>query len=166
MLRPTVTRPVCLGVRPLWCPISQFCYCQTVGRLLTRGRVCSLQLLLAIASAVILGSESRGPHDHVLFLQIRDFSNPEGQVPVFTSPRNLVTQLYPQALGSLYVTSYDLQVCAGCIRTASTLASRFSQSQILLYDWRFTANHFILATSPLRITIRFGGRGATEPFQS
>jgi hypothetical protein len=33
----------------------------------------------------------------------------EGQVPVFISPRNRVAQLYPQALGSLYVASCDLQ---------------------------------------------------------
>jgi hypothetical protein len=37
---------------------------------LTRGRVCSLQLLLALASAVILGSKSRGTHDHILLSQI------------------------------------------------------------------------------------------------
>jgi hypothetical protein len=41
---------------------------------LTRGRVCRLQLLLALASAVILGSESRGTRDHILLSQIRYFS--------------------------------------------------------------------------------------------
>jgi hypothetical protein len=40
---------------------------------LTRGRVCRLQLLLALASAVILGSETRGTRDHILLSQIRDF---------------------------------------------------------------------------------------------
>jgi hypothetical protein len=33
--------------------------------------------------------------------------NMEGQVPVFISPRNGVTQLYPQALGSLFVVFHD-----------------------------------------------------------
>jgi hypothetical protein len=33
----------------------------------------SLQLLLTLASAVILGSESRGTSDHILLSQIRDF---------------------------------------------------------------------------------------------
>jgi hypothetical protein len=37
-----------------------------------RGRVCRLQLLLALASAVILGFKSRGTHDHILLSQIRD----------------------------------------------------------------------------------------------
>jgi hypothetical protein len=40
---------------------------------LTRGWVCHLQLLLALASAFILGSESRGTRDHILLSQIRDF---------------------------------------------------------------------------------------------
>jgi hypothetical protein len=52
---------------------------------LTRGSVCRLQLLLALASAVILGSESRGTHDHILLSQIRDSPNLLGQVLVFIS---------------------------------------------------------------------------------
>jgi hypothetical protein len=40
---------------------------------LTRGWVCRLQLLLALARAFILGSESRGTSDHILLSQIRDF---------------------------------------------------------------------------------------------
>jgi hypothetical protein len=35
--------------------------------------------------------------------------NLEGQVPIFISPRNRVAQLYPGALGSLFVASYDSQ---------------------------------------------------------
>jgi hypothetical protein len=73
---------------------------------LRRGWVCRLQLLLVLASAVILRSESRGTHDYNLLSQIRDFPNLEGQVPVFISPRNKVTRLYPQALG-LVGSSYE-----------------------------------------------------------
>jgi hypothetical protein len=50
----------------------------------------------------ILSSESRKTRDHILLSQIRDSHNLEGQVP-FISLRNRVTQLYPQALGSLFV---------------------------------------------------------------
>jgi hypothetical protein len=69
---------------------------------LTKGWVCSLKLLLGLASAVILRSESRLIRDHILLSEFRDSSNPEGQVPVFTriSPRNRVAHLYLQALGS------------------------------------------------------------------
>jgi hypothetical protein len=49
--------------------------------------------------------------------QIRDFPNLEGHVPVFISPMNRVAQLYPQALGSLFVASYDSQGCGGGVRT-------------------------------------------------
>jgi hypothetical protein len=40
---------------------------------LTKGWIYHLQLLLALASAFILGSESRGTRDHILLSQIRDF---------------------------------------------------------------------------------------------
>jgi hypothetical protein len=39
---------------------------------LTRGCVCWLQLLRAFASGVIVNSESRGTHNHILLSQIRD----------------------------------------------------------------------------------------------
>jgi hypothetical protein len=65
-----------------------------------------LQLLLALASTVILFSDSRGTRDISLF-QIRDSLNLEGQVPVFISPRNRLAQLYSQALGSLFIASYN-----------------------------------------------------------
>jgi hypothetical protein len=77
--------------------------------------VYSLQLLLVLASAVILRSESRGTHNHILLSQIRDSPNLEDQVPVFISPRTRVAWLYPQALGSLYVASYDSQGYGGVI---------------------------------------------------
>jgi hypothetical protein len=54
---------------------------------LTRGWVCHLQLVLALASTVILKFESRGTHGHILLSQFRDSSNREGQVPVFISLR-------------------------------------------------------------------------------
>jgi hypothetical protein len=82
-------------------------YSPYVTSSLTRGWVCSLQLLLVLASAVILRSESRGTPDNILHVQIRDFPNLEGQDPVIISPRNRVARLYPQALGSLFVASYD-----------------------------------------------------------
>jgi hypothetical protein len=63
-----------------------------------RGQVCCLYLLLALTSAVILGSESHRTHDHILLSKVRDSSDMEGQVPVVTFPRNRVAQLYTQAL--------------------------------------------------------------------
>jgi hypothetical protein len=64
---------------PVWGLRSDFYYCQLVvcwcGVLfLTRGRVCRLQLLLALATAVIFGSEPLGTRDGILLSQIREFS--------------------------------------------------------------------------------------------
>jgi hypothetical protein len=53
----------------------------------------SFTVAAGLASAVILLSESRGTHAHILLSQIRDTSNVEGQAPVFISPRNRVAQL-------------------------------------------------------------------------
>jgi hypothetical protein len=60
--------PIC----GLW---PDFYYCQRVEALLmwalsrTRERTCRLQLLLALASAVFLGSDSRGTRDHIYSLR-------------------------------------------------------------------------------------------------
>jgi hypothetical protein len=84
---------------------------------LMKGWVCRLQLLLALFSAVILGFDSRGTHDHILLSHIRESANLEGQVIVFITPRKRMAQLYHQALGSLFVASYDSQGYGGGIRT-------------------------------------------------
>jgi hypothetical protein len=93
MLRPTVSRPVYLGVNPHLGPftrillLSDSCWFVDVGHLLSDERTgLSLQLPLTLGSAVILGYESRGTHDRTLLSQIRDSLNLEGQVPVFISP--------------------------------------------------------------------------------
>jgi hypothetical protein len=73
--------------------------------------------MLDLASAVIFGSEPRGIHDHILLSQIPDSPNLEGHVPVFISPKHMVAKLYPQALRSLFVVSYDLKGYGGGLRT-------------------------------------------------
>jgi hypothetical protein len=70
--------------------------CEPESELLyERGLVRRLPLLLNLAGAVIPGSECRGAHD-VLLSENRDSPNLEGQIPIFTSLRNRVAQLYLQ----------------------------------------------------------------------
>jgi hypothetical protein len=87
---------------------------------LTRGCVCRMQLLLVLARVVSFRSESRGTHDHILLAQIRDSPNLGGQVPVFISPRNRVARLYPQTMGSLFVTSTTRRATVEVFDPAST----------------------------------------------
>jgi hypothetical protein len=107
------TSPLRLKISNFICQPNICDYSLHVTSSLTRGW--SLQLLLIFASAVILRSESLGTHDHISLSLIRDSRNLEGQVPVYISPRNKVARFYPQALGSLFVASYDSQGYGGGI---------------------------------------------------
>jgi hypothetical protein len=60
------------GLRPDFITVREMRICWHGALSLTRGRVCRLQLLLALAGAVILGSESLGTCDHILLSQIWD----------------------------------------------------------------------------------------------
>jgi hypothetical protein len=90
-------------------------YSPYVTSSLARVWICRLQLLLVFASTVILRSEFREVCDYILLSQNRNSHNLEGQVLVFISPRNRVARLYPEALGHLFIASYDSQGYGGGI---------------------------------------------------
>jgi hypothetical protein len=74
-LRLTVSQLVSLDVEPqqIFIIVWQLrsCFCGSLS--LTRGRVCLLYMLLALSSAVFLGSESLGTRDLILLSQFWDF---------------------------------------------------------------------------------------------
>jgi hypothetical protein len=66
---------------------------------LARGWMCCLQLLLALASAVILRSEFRGIHDHILLSQIRDSPQPGEPGPRIYIPQEQGSPVIPPDTG-------------------------------------------------------------------
>jgi hypothetical protein len=73
---------------------------------------------------------------------IRDFPNLESQVSVFIYPRKRVAQLYPQALGSLLIASYDSQGYGGGIRTH--LQDGFYFKSYMKFSSYLTGNKLLL----------------------
>jgi hypothetical protein len=73
ILRRTVSQSVGLAVEPHSGLMTRYlllfdsCFCRAPS--LTRGRVCLLYMLLALASSVFLGSKSLGARDHILHSQ-------------------------------------------------------------------------------------------------
>jgi hypothetical protein len=119
--------------------------------------VCHLQLLLALTSAVILGSKCHGTHDHIVLSQIRESPNLEGQFPAFISHMNRVTQFIPP--GTVFPFCCLLQLTWLRWRYSNwsphrSLAQKSNSKSKLLYDCRFTANQIVLESSPLRLTTR------------
>jgi hypothetical protein len=66
--------------------LNTSCYSPYVTSSLTRGWICLLQLLLAFASAVILRSDSRGSHDHILLSPIPDSRTYTARTPYLYRP--------------------------------------------------------------------------------
>jgi hypothetical protein len=103
MLRPTVCRPACLRIKH-HLRLLRVCWFEVHS--LTRGQVCRLQLLLAVASAVILGSESLGNRDTILLSQNRESPQPWGPGPHIYNPQEQGESYIPPGTGFLFSSPY------------------------------------------------------------
>jgi hypothetical protein len=74
-----------LGQEQIIVTAIQLRVCWWEAPFLMRGQICRLKLLLVLASAFILGPESRETHDDILPSQILELRNLENQVPLFIS---------------------------------------------------------------------------------
>jgi hypothetical protein len=92
----------------------------SMTRFILLSDICGLHVMGSrIYSFNLLSLSGSSPEELMtaFYCHIWDSPNLEGQVPVFISPRNRVAKLYPRALGSLFVASYDSQGYGGGILT-------------------------------------------------
>jgi hypothetical protein len=93
-----------------------------------------LQLFLGFGSAVTLRPVSHRPHDHNLLSHMR-LSKPGEAVPHICIPRNRVAQLYPWALGSLFIASYDMQGYSGGVLNHLNMGYFLSHRNKISASW-------------------------------
>jgi hypothetical protein len=87
---------------------------------LTRGRACNLLLLLVLASAVPLGSESRGTQNQILLSQFLKLSQPGGTGPRIYIPQEECGPDIPPGTGFPFRRLLRLAGSEGDILSAST----------------------------------------------
>jgi hypothetical protein len=131
-------------------------YCQTFTGLLMWGGLSDERTGL---SFTVAAGPRQSSHSLVRVLsQTRDSANLEGQTTVFVSPRTWWPGYTSRHWVPFSSPSTARRATVEVFEPASTRgygASLESESgSELLYDWRFTANHFVLAPSPLRIMTR------------
>jgi hypothetical protein len=140
MLQPTVSRIVCPGVNIFTVRQLRICSCGAPS--LTRGRAYRSQLLLALSSALILGSQSLGTHGPILLTQIPDFLNLWGQVPVFIFRRHQIPFSWPLTTHRVTMEVFE--------RTSTRGFPQQSQSQSVMLGPTVSLSVFLEVKHPSR----------------
>jgi hypothetical protein len=110
---------------PIWGPSPDFYYCQTVASLLMWGTLSDKRMGLSFTTAAdphqSSHSQVRVPWDSWPYFTVSDSRLPQpgglGLCIYIVSPRNRMAKLCLQALGLLFVPSYDSQGCSRGIQT-------------------------------------------------
>jgi hypothetical protein len=137
----TISRTACPGFRPQSGPVTKFsshsCMFVILWLPLWRedGSVIYCCCLVSPAQS-LSGLSPAGQMTISCCPHIWNSRNLEGQVPVFISPGNRVTQLYPRALGSRSVASYDSQGYGGVLTRLHTGYIGQPDESESLYGWQ------------------------------
>jgi hypothetical protein len=133
---------------------------------LARGRACSLQFLLGLASAVILGSQFRRTHVHILLSQIWDCTNLEGQILYLYPPGTERSTYTPRHWVMLLKLTLLMDPTENTYYNSSTIVVRKSAAEIkwlvswanvkqwtslLILLFRFSVYHVPIITQSLSI---------------
>jgi hypothetical protein len=130
MLRPTVSRPVCLGIKHPSGPYNKIIITvTTVAGLLMWGALCEEKTGLSFTTAS--GPRQQVPCDPRPYFTVSNSRLPFSSLPRLAGLRWRYSTPSPHGILPVF------------------------RDSDLLYDWQFAANQFILAPSPLRLTARF-----------
>jgi hypothetical protein len=147
MLRPTVSRSICLDVKPLLGSRPDFCYCLTVAGLLIWGALSDDRTDLSFTTAAGPRQRSHSrfqiPRDSWPYFTVSDSRLLQTRV---SGSRIYITQeqggpVIPLRTGFLFIASYDSEGYGGSIRNrlhAELLLN--NSSQIHFKKCRFTVN--------------------------
>jgi hypothetical protein len=117
-------------VQQLFFQLNACFHCPYVTSSLTRGWICRLQLMLPLASAVVIRSESRGTRDHIILSQIRDSPTWRARSPYLYTPRTGLPRYTPRHRVPFSSPPTTRRVTVEVFDHASTRESDELQSQV------------------------------------